>query len=51
MRLVSFIFYGEILMYKYLLSLMVLLPLSTFAVAQEADEAENAEAGRIAITT
>ena len=42
MRLVSFIFfYGEILMYKYLLSLMVLLPLSTFAVAQEAEEAEN----------
>ena len=37
-------------MYKYLLSLMVLLPLSTFAVAQEADEAENAEVEEVVTT-
>lgn len=38
-------------MYKYLLSLMVLLPLSTFAVAQEAEEVdENAEVEEVVTT-
>jgi TonB-dependent receptor len=44
MRLISLKFYGEISMYKYLLSLMLLLPLSTFVAAQDAeDEAEVEE--------
>ena len=44
MRIISLKFYGEISMYKYLLSLMVLLPLSTFVAAQDAeDEAEVEE--------
>ena len=37
-------------MYKYLLSLMVLLPLSTFVVSQEAEEAENSEVEEVVTT-
>ena len=37
-------------MYKYLLSLMVLLPLSTIAVAQEAEEAEASEVEEVVTT-
>ena len=50
MQSVSFFLRGKS-MYKYLLSLMVLLPLSTFAVAQEAEEAdENAEVEEVVTT-
>ena len=37
-------------MYKYLLSLMVLLPLSTIVVAQEAEEAETSEVEEVVTT-
>ncbi|MDB4661820.1 TonB-dependent receptor [Gammaproteobacteria bacterium] len=37
-------------MYKYLLTLMVLLPLSTFTVAQEAEEAKNSEVEEVVTT-
>ena len=49
MRLISLIFKGKSV-YKYLLSLIVLLPLSTSLYSQEAEEAENTEVEEIVTT-
>ena len=50
MRIISLKFFKGKSVNKYLLSLMVLLPLSTFTVAQEAEEAESSEVEEVVTT-